>query len=410
MARTLLDEFSSLLGSDLLGRAASAFGESPDGIGRALDAAAPALLAGALGKASEPRGAQELLGFLQEPASPTDLAARAGTLLDPEAASSDDASLADRFLASLFGTHTDTVANAVRQTSGVQPSTASRLLPIAASLVLGLLGRRVRSDGLNASGLASLLLGQRDAILGALPAGLGSVLNVSHLRGLGTGAAAAASAGAGSRSLWPIAAAIALLLGAWWLFRSLGRDHPTMEPTAPPVATAPPATTAAPATPPPVAAPAPGASIVERELPSGYTLRAPAAGIEQRLVVFIEDASQGVSEDTWLDFDRLLFETGSSTLKPESHEQLRNVAEILKAYPETKVKVGGYTDDTGDADANLSLSNDRAASVVAELVALGISPDRLTSEGYGAQHPVADNATEQGRAKNRRIALRVTEK
>jgi outer membrane protein OmpA-like peptidoglycan-associated protein len=404
MARSLLDEFSSLLTPDLLGRAASAFGESSDGVGRALGAAAPALLAGVVGKVNEPRGAQEVLGFLNDPANPPNLVSNLGALLGPDRGSSANASLASRFLTSLFGTRSDTVANAVRQASGVQPSTASSLLPIAASIVLGLLGNRVRTEGLNASGLASLLLGQRDAILGALPAGLGSVLNLASLRSLGTGAAAAATgAAAGTRSLWPIAAAIALLLGAWWLFRTFSREPAPTELTPPPVATAP-------ATPPAVSAPAPTASLFERTLPSGYTLRAPEVGIEQRLVVFIEDSSQGVSEDTWFDFDRLLFETGSGMLKPESREQLRNVAEILKAYPETKVKIGGYTDNTGDPDTNLRLSNERATTVVTELVALGISPDRLSSEGYGEQHPVADNSTEEGRAKNRRIALRVTEK
>ena len=82
----------------------------------------------------------------------------------------------------------------------------------------------------------------------------------------------------------------------------------------------------------------------------------------------------------------------------------------MKAYPNVKAKVGGYTDNTGDARRNLKLSQDRAASVVTELIALGVAPDRLTSEGYGDQHPVADNGTEEGRHQNRRIAMRITQK
>ena len=131
--------------------------------------------------------------------------------------------------------------------------------------------------------------------------------------------------------------------------------------------------------------------------------------IEKKLLDFIQ-SSAPVDKTTWFDFDRLLFETGKSTLKPESQEQLKNVAEILKAFPNVNLKIGGYTDNTGDANANLKLSGDRAASVEQELVKMGIADVRLDSEGYGDQYPVGDNATEAGRAKNRRISLRVTQK
>ncbi|RYC69926.1 MULTISPECIES: sodium-translocating pyrophosphatase [Spirosoma] len=132
-------------------------------------------------------------------------------------------------------------------------------------------------------------------------------------------------------------------------------------------------------------------------------------GIEASLLNFIK-SDKPVDKTTWFDFDRLTFETGSATLKPESQEQLKNIAEILKAYPNVSVKLGGYTDNTGNADANLKLSGDRAQSVKKELTALGIAADRLESEGYGQEHPVASNDTEEGRAQNRRISIRVTKK
>ncbi|MGF7216084.1 K(+)-stimulated pyrophosphate-energized sodium pump [Spirosoma lacussanchae] len=132
-------------------------------------------------------------------------------------------------------------------------------------------------------------------------------------------------------------------------------------------------------------------------------------GIEASLLNFIK-SDKPIDKTTWFDFDRLTFETGSATLKPESQEQLKNIAEILKAYPNVSVKLGGYTDNTGNADANLKLSGDRAQSVKKELTALGIAADRLESEGYGQEHPVASNDTEEGRAQNRRISIRVTKK
>ena len=145
-------------------------------------------------------------------------------------------------------------------------------------------------------------------------------------------------------------------------------------------------------------------------LDGGVSLRGvDVDGIEANLLNFIK-SDNPVDETTWFDFDRLTFETGSATLKPESQEQLKNVAAILKAYPNVNVKLGGYTDNTGSADANLKLSNDRAKSVQAELVQLGIANSRLDAEGYGQENAIASNDTEEGRAQNRRISIRVTKK
>ena len=145
------------------------------------------------------------------------------------------------------------------------------------------------------------------------------------------------------------------------------------------------------------------------KLTSGVELSIPANGIENNLLGFIK-SDRPVDKETWFDFDRLTFETGSATLKPESQEQLKNIAEILKSYPAVNVKLGGYTDNTGNADANLKLSNDRAQSVKAELAKMDIADSRLEAEGYGQENAIASNDTEEGRAQNRRISIRVTKK
>jgi outer membrane protein OmpA-like peptidoglycan-associated protein len=106
----------------------------------------------------------------------------------------------------------------------------------------------------------------------------------------------------------------------------------------------------------------------------------------------------------------LTFDTGKATLQPSSEEQLNNIAEILKAYPNVHLKIGGYTDNTGDAAANQALSDARAKNVMDDLVSKGVAASRLESQGYGDQYPVGDNSTEEGRQKNRRIAMRVTQK
>jgi K(+)-stimulated pyrophosphate-energized sodium pump len=147
-----------------------------------------------------------------------------------------------------------------------------------------------------------------------------------------------------------------------------------------------------------------------KSLPGGFQLKGDTNGIESGLVGFIESAAP-VDKTTWFNFDRLSFQSGSAALDMvKSADQLTNLAEILKAWPAVSLKIGGYTDNTGDATANQKLSQQRAEAVKAALMAMGVDAKRLEAEGYGPEHPVADNATEEGRAKNRRIAVRVTAK
>jgi len=99
------------------------------------------------------------------------------------------------------------------------------------------------------------------------------------------------------------------------------------------------------------------------------------------------------------------FDTGKSTIKPDSAETLNAAAAALKAAGELRVEVAGHTDNVGTPEANLKLSQDRAQAVMAALTERGIKPERLTAKGYGQTAPVADNRTEDGRAKNRRVEL-----
>ena len=110
----------------------------------------------------------------------------------------------------------------------------------------------------------------------------------------------------------------------------------------------------------------------------------------------------------WYTVENLYFETGSSDLKPGYELQLNNLAEILNAYPTLKIKLGGYTDNSGNEDSNQKLSNLRAQTAKLKLLELGIATDRIEAEGYGSQHPVCEsNDTDECKAKNRRIDVRV---
>jgi outer membrane protein OmpA-like peptidoglycan-associated protein len=104
----------------------------------------------------------------------------------------------------------------------------------------------------------------------------------------------------------------------------------------------------------------------------------------------------------------VLFDTGKYTLKPTTQISLAKVAGILLAYPGLKVQVEGYTDSVGSDEFNQTLSDNRAATVKNFLISQGVSPDNITSQGFGKNNPVADNSTSSGRAQNRRVNMVVS--
>lgn len=134
---------------------------------------------------------------------------------------------------------------------------------------------------------------------------------------------------------------------------------------------------------------------------------------EGRLFGFLNDPTQKVDaiKGSWFDFDQVRFATGSAKLSAASDEQLKNVAEVMKKFPSATFKIGGYTDNVGKEASNKKLSQARAESVFARLKELGVSASQLTgAEGYGSSNAIASNETEEGRAKNRRMSVRVKSK
>lgn len=99
------------------------------------------------------------------------------------------------------------------------------------------------------------------------------------------------------------------------------------------------------------------------------------------------------------------FETNKSDIKPESEAVLKEILTLLEKQPEWKLRIDGHTDNTGPKAANMALSQRRAAAVMAWLVKNGADKSRLTSQGFGDTQPAAENDTEEGKAKNRRVEL-----
>ena len=99
----------------------------------------------------------------------------------------------------------------------------------------------------------------------------------------------------------------------------------------------------------------------------------------------------------------ITFDIGKATIKEQSLPEINRIVNLMNENPELSFEVQGHTDNTGNATLNQALSEQRAAAIVAKLVEMGISPSRLTAKGFGQSSPIADNSTDEGRAKNRRV-------
>jgi OmpA-OmpF porin, OOP family len=388
--------FSSLFNtfdSRSIGEIASSFGQPKQAVSQGLEASTACLLVGLANKAGDSTWMSHLFRLVSDAPANVNISDLTGAITSPSRASSATSSLLDsgkNFLSLAFGGNQSSIFDAVGRSTGLRSGVVSSLMSMAAPLMMTGLGRLVRDDRLNPTGLSRLLVHEGEGVRDFLPAGVTKLLNATPPAtstvtpstrpvALGTIPEPAVR----SRAWWWLIPALLVPLFLYWGYRAL---HPVV-PTADEFN-----------------------QFVARTLPGNVTLNIPPNGIEARLLAFIQDPSKGVQPVTWFDFDRLLFNTDSATLRPESREQLGNIAAILKAYPNVHIKIGGYTDNSGDSQRNLNLSQDRANGIMADLVALGISPDRLEAQGYGEQFPVADNSTEEGRAKNRRVSMRVTQK
>ena len=142
---------------------------------------------------------------------------------------------------------------------------------------------------------------------------------------------------------------------------------------------------------------------VVHALPGGVSLDVVEGSIGDQLAKFL--ASNDPAPKTFV-FDNLNFPTAEATLTPESAPTVAAILAELKAYPNVRARIVGYTDNQGgDSAANQRLSEARANTVKQQLITGGIAADRLEAVGMGDANPIGDNNTEEGRAKNRRTEL-----
>ena len=374
---------------------ARALGESEQSVSRGMECSVATVLGGLASKSGDPGTLRKILDLLPANSGDISLSQFAGSL-----SNSDSPLIAGgkQMLSGLFGTGDAVIMNTVGKECGLRPRTASTLLAMAAPMVISFVSNRVRNEGLSMTGLGNVLQRESATIRNALPAGLSELIwpdapvaaahypvvtpSVNRKRGFPS---------------WATGLALgALALGCFWLVNQTRR----------PAAEIGSGTTGTASR---MANEALG-SFVRRKLPNDVEINVPDNGVESQLLVFIKDPTATVDRASCFDCDRLLFDSGSANLQPESREQLDNIAAILKAYPNVRVAIDGHSDSLGNAQRNLELSRDRARNVRTALTARGVSADRLTAGGFGEQNAATENSAEGERLRNRRVCLRVTQK
>jgi outer membrane protein OmpA-like peptidoglycan-associated protein len=401
MATSLVDNIAQSMSSGLISKLSGITGESTSNLETGMSAAIRAMTASAAMRADDPTAMKQIHAMATDPDNDLSLPDRAEGLFSRVLSGSGQPTASDLIQSLLLGNRASNMTDSLASYAGVSKATARSLFGIATSFVLSYLGKMIRADRLDPSALATRLAGERDSIVGGLPAalskfypsiGVGAKNVAAAIPSHAPVAAAVATAKKERSNLsWVLPLALAALV-IWGFSSFLGQSR---EPkVARNVAER----------------GAVGTSgVVRHELPDRVRVAFRPNGTEARLLAFIR-SSGPVTGDKWFEFDRLTFETDSAVMKSGSKEQLSNIAAILRAYPAASVKIGGYTDTTGDPASNLRLSRMRAEAVRDELQRMGIDASRLSAEGYGDQHPIADNSTAEGRHQNRRVAIRVVAK
>jgi OOP family OmpA-OmpF porin len=128
--------------------------------------------------------------------------------------------------------------------------------------------------------------------------------------------------------------------------------------------------------------------------------------LKERMVVSAAKITRDLTSNGKVALDGILFDFDKATIKPESRPALDEIGKFLSENPQQNIYLIGHTDNAGGFDFNMRLSRARAEAVAADLArTYGVQPGRMTASGVGLQAPLAPNATEEGRAKNRRVEL-----
>ncbi|AZI23194.1 DUF937 domain-containing protein [Chryseobacterium taklimakanense] len=428
MSLNVIDLIKGQLGPALVSQAASQYGESESGISKAISGLLPAVVGGLANNSSNSTVLDAITG------------ASSSGLLGNLLGGSSNNSLISSVLSAIFGDKVGGLVNAVSNFAGIGSSSTNSLLNLVTGAALGSVGKYAADNNLDRSGLTSLLNDQKGIVSSLLPAGLSlaslglgnwfggdKTVNVDTdkvrvssydepkvevNRGGATHVNVDRNDNNDGGSIWKwLLPLLLLLLAGWFLWKQCSNKETTA------VTDTTDSTTVVSDTDTATVVTGDSATVTRTTTDidlNGTKLKGYANGMEQQMINFLKGdgyknaADDAALKDTWYNFDNVNFVFGKSDqITPESVGQLENLAAILKAYPDSKIKIGGYTDKKGDDKANLDLSQKRADYIKKRLTDLGVGAQVIGAEGYGEKFAtVAETASDKEREADRKMSVR----
>lgn len=439
MSLNIIDLIKGQLGSALVTQAASQLGESESGISKAIGGLLPAVVGGLANNSNNPAvldaisnaPAQGVLGNLLGLAS--------------------DNTWVQGLLTSIFGDKLSGLVNSIATYAGISSNSSASLLNLVTGATIGSVGKYAADNNLDQAGISGLLNDQKGIVSSLLPAGLSlASLNVGDwakgykfdndnetikttpttplpdpvhqeekkievTKSVADGGTfpdrptAASDGGSIWKWLLPL---LLLIAAAYFLWKQCEKKETTTTTTVAGDTLSTSNDTAAMQN--DTAATMTSTRVDENIDLNGTSLKGYKGGMEDNMISFLKSgayasaADDAALKDKWYDFDHVNFKMGSaSELEAGSQGQLENLVAILKAYPDAKIKIGGYTDKVGNEAANVKLSGERATYIKDWLAKQGVGSQVLGAEGYGGKFATVDaSASDAERAIDRKMSVR----
>lgn len=432
MSLNIIDLIKGQLGPALVSQAASQFGESESGISKAISGILPAVVGGLANNSDNPNVLEAITN------------ASSNGILGNLLGESSTSPWISGLLSSIFGDKLSGLVNSIATFSGVSHSTSNSLLNLVTGATVGSVGKYAADHNLHKSGISNLLNDQKGIVSTLLPAGLSlASLNVGDwAKGYAfdndkdaiqppvqeapvveqpkiqvtrstteNGTFPERNTNEGG-SIWKWLLPLLLLIAAgYFLWKQCEKKETTTTTTVNDSTGTVTETTT-------VTSDTAGTTTVTKvdeniDL-NGTALKGYKGGMEDKMIMFLKSDSyknakdDSALKDVWYDFDHVNFKIGTANqLEAGSEGQLQNLVAILKAYPDAKIKIGGYTDKTGNEATNLKISKDRATFIKDWLGKQGVGSQVLDAEGYGSKFATVDaKATNDERAIDRKMSVR----
>lgn len=429
MSLNIIDLIKGQLGSAQISQAASQLGESEAGVSKAISGLLPVIVGGLANNSDNPA----VLDSVQNASSSGIL----GNLLDTT-----NSSFVSGLLSSLFGDKLSGIINTIATYAGISNNSSSSLLNLVTGATVGSIGKYAADNNLDKSGISSLLNDQKGIVSTLLPAGLSlaslnvgdwakryefdndqdEIKPVTHEEPKPEVTRSVADSGtfpdrptttSESGSIWKWLLPLLLLIAAgYFLWKQCEKRETTTTTTVTgdslnttnDTSSTMSDTTSTTMT-----------TRVDEDIDlNGTALKGYKGGMEDQMIMFLKTdgyknaANDEALKEKWYDFDHVNFTIGSANvLEAGSEEQLKNLVAILKAYPDAKIKIGGYTDKTGDEAKNKKLSADRANFIKNWLAKQGVGAQVIAADGYGSEFAKVDaSASNEERAIDRKMSVR----